>query len=79
MPDEQLLHPSGPGDRGVFALRLGELALGGLHLLLELLDLLHQLRDGGDIDDRKLRVCGTDAAETQARKDQKADQISGTT
>ena len=44
-------------------LGLSELTLGGGHLLLELLNLLHQLRNGRDIDHGELGVGRTDATE----------------
>ena len=47
-----------------------QLALGGRDLLLELLDLLHQLHDGGDVDDGELRVGGADARRRRERSDQ---------
>ena len=65
MPAEEILHAAAAGDRGIFALRLAQLASGGRHLLLELLNLLDQLRDRGDIDDRELGVRRADAAEGQ--------------
>ena len=48
-------------------------------LLLELLNLLDQLHDGGDINDRELRVRGPDAAEARARRErERCSNISGT-
>ena len=64
-PGEEILHSTITRDRRVLALRLQQLTSGRGHLLLELLDLLNQLYDGGDIDDRELGLGRPDARERQ--------------
>ena len=53
---KQQLHPAIARDGRVLVSGLTQLALGGRELLLERRDLLHQLRDRGDIDHRELGV-----------------------
>jgi hypothetical protein len=56
---EEELHASAAGDGQVGLLCLGELGLGELEGLLELLDFDEELGDRADVDDRELGVSGS--------------------